>query len=146
MVKHTQSATLTAIETRTRIDPADALVIETRQAYRKVLSRHGLLDFTAPEVAQARAALKVPGNARTTRDDLRFQASVVRLKSRNLSRKAVKDAVRELILAEIDCDQARWERDCHRAALQDHLRRVPAPLWQSPNQAKPLATPASSST
>jgi len=103
-------------------DPSgDALVVQARQAYRRVLARHGLLIFKPEEVARARAMMESQGDSRISPDDIRFQASVIRLRSRNLSREAVEEAVRELIEAECECDQARWERDCHRAALMEHL-------------------------
>ena len=103
-------------------DPSvDALVVQARQAYRKVLARHGLLIFEPKEVARARAMMDSQGDSRINPDDIRFQASVSRLQSQNLSRKAVDNAVRELLEAECDCDQARWERDCHRAVLMEHM-------------------------
>jgi hypothetical protein len=103
-------------------DPSvDALVVEARQAYRKVLARHGLLTFTPYEVARARAVMESRGDLRIAPDDIRFQASIARLRSRNLSCQAVDDAVKELIDAERECDQAMWERDCHRASLMVHL-------------------------
>ena len=125
-------------------DPSmDALVVEARQAYRKVLARHGLLTFTAVEVEQARAVMESQGQSRMDPDDLRFQASVSRLGTRNLSREALDVAVKELIEAEHECDQARWERDCHRATMLDHQHfRMPFP-GGFPGKGKPaIKTPA----
>jgi hypothetical protein len=122
----------------------DALVVQARQAYRRVLARHGLLIFKPKEVARARAMMESQGDSRINPDDIRFQASVIRLRSRNLSREAVEDAVRELIEAECECDQARWERDCHRAALMEHLRfKLPPRGGDSSPQARTPVKPSS---
>ena len=95
-------------------DPSmDALVVQARQEYRKVLTRHGLLTFTPNEVSQARAVMKSQGQPAANPDDIRFQASVARLRSGQISREAGDIAVRELLNAEHDCDEARWERDCN---------------------------------
>ncbi len=102
-------------------DPVvDDMVVQSRQAYRKVLARHGLLAFTAKEVSQARALAQEQDRSRINPEDIRFQACVNRLRARNLTRKALDDAVKELIEAEGECDQARWERDCHIAAMMTH--------------------------
>ena len=121
----------------------DASVVQARQAYRKVLARHGLLTFTSKEVAQARGAMEPKGNPWICPDDIRFQAFIMRLGERNLSPEAVDIAVKELIDAELDCDQARWERDCHRAAMMEHLHfRLPHHTSGAPSRAKPLAKPS----
>lgn len=121
----------------------DASVIQARQAYRKVLARHGLLTFTSEEVAHARGQVESQGNPWAGPDDIRFQASIVRLKGRKLSADAVDTAVKELIDAEFDCDQARWERDCHRAAMMEHLHfRMPRHVSGTPARMKLPAKPS----
>ena len=104
-------------------DPSvDALVVQTQQTYQKVLVQWDMLNFTRNEMARARASLRSGGQTRIQLADVRFQAAVARLRSRkDVSSQAVDAALRELIDAEYDCDQARWERDCHRTLMMKHL-------------------------
>jgi len=103
-------------------DPSvDAMVVQARQAYQKVLAQRGLLNFTRDEIARARASLRSEGLTRIDPDDVHFQAAVMRLRSRkDMSPQAVDAALHELLDAEYECDQSRWERDCHRAAMIEH--------------------------
>jgi hypothetical protein len=103
-------------------DPSvDALVIQAQQAYQQVLTQWGLLNFTRGEIARARASLRSEGLMRISPEDVRFQAAVARLRSRkDMLPQAVDAALHELLDAEYECDQSRWERDCHRAAMMEH--------------------------
>ncbi len=107
---------------RLSADPSvDALVVQAQQAYQKVLAQWGLLNFTRGEMARARASLRSGGLIRIDPEDIRFQAVITRLRSRkDMSSQAVEAAVHELLDAEYECDQSRWERDCHRAAMMEH--------------------------
>ncbi len=106
----------------TLADPSvDDSVAQTRQAYRNVLARRGLVDFSQGEIDRALAMLRSEGHSHISPEDISFQASVVRLQSRkDLSPGAIEDALRELITAEYECDQAEWERDCHMSGVRDH--------------------------
>lgn len=95
----------------------DGSVAEARKAYRDVLARHGLVNFSREEIDAALSALRSQHGVRVASGDIRFQAAMARLKSRkDLSAQAVEDALDELVTAECECDQAEWERDCHRWA------------------------------
>ena len=96
-------------------------VVQARQAYRGILAKRGLADFSSAEVDTARSVLQVEGNTDIESDDLAFQAAMTRLQCRkNLPPQAMEELFRELILAEYECDQAEWERDCWRAADMEH--------------------------
>ena len=103
-------------------DPSvDALVVQARQSYQRILAQWGLLNFTRGEMARARASLRSAGHTRISPEDICYQAAVIRLHSRDdMSAQAVDAALHELLDAEYECDQARWERDCHRAAMIEH--------------------------
>jgi hypothetical protein len=118
-------------------DPSvDALVVQTQQTYQKVLVQWGLLDFTRNEMARARISLRSGGQTRIHLADARFQAAVTRLRSRkDISSQTVDAALRELMDAEYDCDQALWERDCHRVVMMKHLhfkRAIPLVVPKAP--------------
>jgi len=121
----------------------DGPVTEARKAYRNVLARHGLLNFSQPEVDTALAALQSQGTGRIGAGDIRFQAAVTRLKSRKgTSPQVVEGVLQELLDAEYDCDQAEWERDCHRWACLTHLNfRMPrfTPHAAAPARGRPAA-------
>jgi hypothetical protein len=96
-------------------------VVQARQAYRGILAKRGLADLSSAEVDTARSVLQVEGNTDIESDDLAFQAAMTRLQCRkNLAPQAMEELFRELILAEYECDQAEWERDCWRAADMEH--------------------------
>jgi hypothetical protein len=96
-------------------------VVQARQAYRGILARRGLADFSTAEFATARTALRGQGNTDIESDDLAFQAAMARLQCRkNLPPQAMEDLFQEIIVAEYECDQAEWERDCWRAADIEH--------------------------
>jgi hypothetical protein len=96
-------------------------VVQARQAYRGILARRGLADLSAAEVDSARSVLQVEGNTDIETDDLAFQAAMARLQRRkNLPPQAMEELFRELIVAEYECDQAEYERDCWRAADVEH--------------------------
>ena len=100
----------------------DGSVAQARQAYRKVLSKQGLLKLTSKEVDVARSALRSRGQAHIAAEDIRFQAAITRLQSRkDMAPESQEQALREILAAEYDCDQSTWERDCHRAAMVEHL-------------------------
>jgi hypothetical protein len=103
-------------------DPSvDALVVQAQQSYQKILVHWGLLNFTRGEMARARASLRSAGQTRVGPEDICYQAAVTRLRSRgDMSPQTVAAALHELLDAEYECDQARWERDCHRAAMIEH--------------------------
>ncbi|MCJ7544170.1 MAG: hypothetical protein MUP47_06330 [Phycisphaerae bacterium] len=99
----------------------DALVVQAQQSYQRILAQWGLLDFTRDEMARARASLRSAGQTRIDPEDICYQAAVTRLHSRDdMSAQAVAAALHELLDAEYECDQARWERDCHRVAMMEH--------------------------
>lgn len=94
-------------------------VSQTRQAWREVLDRWGLQDFSKKELDKARAKLR-PAE-RSHPEDVEFQAAIDRLESRrDLSSKTIEHAIKEILEAEYECDQAQWERDCHHAAVILH--------------------------
>ena len=96
-------------------------VVQARQAYRGILTKRGLADFSPAEFDTARSVLKVQGNTDIESDDLAFQAAMTRLQSRkNLPAQAMEELFHEIIVAEYECDQAEWERDCWRAADIEH--------------------------
>ncbi len=96
-------------------------VVQARQAYRGILTRRGLADFSPAEFATARSTLLVEGNTDIESDDLAFQAAMTRLQCRkNLPPQAMEELFHELIVAEYECDQAEYERDCWRAADMEH--------------------------
>lgn len=103
-------------------DPSvDALMVQARQSYQRILAQWGLLNFTRDEMSRARASLRSGGLIRIDLEDIRFQAAVTRLRSRkDMSSQAVAAALHELLDAEYECDQSRWERDCYRAAMMEH--------------------------
>lgn len=105
-------------------DPSvDALVVQAQQTYQRLLAQQGLLNFTRNEMARARSSLRSGGLTRIDPDDVRFQAAILRLRSRkDMPARAMDAAVRELLVAEYECDQSRWERDCFRAAMVEHSR------------------------
>jgi hypothetical protein len=102
------------------VSPGES-VVQARQAYRGILARRGLADLSPAEVDSARSVLKIEGSTDIESDDLAFQAAMARLQSRkNLPPKAMEELFQELIVAEYECDQAEWERDCWRAADMEH--------------------------
>ena len=103
-------------------DPSmDALVVQARQSYQKILVHWKLLNFTRGEMTRARAFLRSAGQTRVGPEDICYQAAVTRLRSRgDMSPQTVAAALHELLDAEYECDQARWERDCHRVAMMEH--------------------------
>jgi hypothetical protein len=105
-------------------DPSvDALVVQAQQTYQRILAQWGLLNFTRDEMDRARASLRSGGLIRIDPEDIRFQAAVTRLRScKDMSPQAVEAAVHGLLDAEYECDQSRWERDCHRAAMMEHAQ------------------------
>jgi hypothetical protein len=83
---------------------------------------------------RARASLRSEGLIRIDPEDIRFQAAVMRLRSRgDMSAQAVDAAVHELLDAEYECDQSRWERDCHHAAMIEHSHfKLAVPMPTAP--------------
>ena len=101
----------------------DALMVQAQQSYQRILAQWGLLNFTRGEMARAHASLRSGGQARISPEDICYQAAVTRLHSRkDMSPQAVAAALHELLNAEYECDQSRWERDCHRAAMMEHAQ------------------------
>jgi hypothetical protein len=99
----------------------DGSVTAADMAYRDVLARNALVNFSRQEIELALAALQSLGCDGIGSRDIRFQAAVKRLQSRkDLSSEAVEDILQQLINAEYDLDQAEWERDCHRRASLSH--------------------------
>ena len=102
------------------LSPGDS-VVQARQAYRGILTRRGLANFSPAEFDTARSVLRVEGRTDIESDDLAFQAAMTRLQCRkNLPPQAMEELFHELIVAEYECDQAEWERDCWRAADIEH--------------------------
>jgi hypothetical protein len=100
-------------------------VAHAQKAYREILARWGLQDFTQEELNHASAMLRAQKRTRIHADDIEFQAAFTRLESRSdLDPHAVEQALKQLLEAEYECDQAQWERDCHNAAViyHSHLR------------------------
>ena len=90
-------------------------------AYRDVLARNALVNFSRQEIELALASLKSLGCDGVGSRDIRFQAAVKRLQSRkDLSCEAVDEILQQLMEAEYDLDQAEWERDCHRRTSLSH--------------------------
>ncbi len=102
-------------------------------AYRDVLARHALVNFSRQEIELALATLQSLDCDGVGSRGIRFQAAVNRLQSRkDLSSEAVDNILQQLMSAEYDLDQAEWERDCHRRTSLSHSTfRIP--------QAKPRA-------
>jgi hypothetical protein len=110
-MRYTSSSDLSPVET----------VVQARQAYRGILAKRGLANFSPAEFDTARTALKVEGGSDIEIDDLAFQAAMTRLQSRkSLPPHAMEELFREIIVAEYECDQAEYERDCWRAADIEH--------------------------
>ena len=96
-------------------------VASAGKAYRNVLARHGLVDFSSQEMAGALAALRSQGLSHTGNRDIRFQAAITRLTSRkNLSSQTVEGILQQLVDSELDLDQAEWEHDCDRRVFLSH--------------------------
>jgi hypothetical protein len=88
-----------------------------------MLARQGLVDFSGIEVDAARHTLQVQGRTEIESADIAFQAAIARLQCcKNLPTQTVESIFQELMLAEYECDQAEWERDCSRAADLTHAR------------------------
>lgn len=101
--------------------PRDDSAAHARQEYNKLLARLGLVDFTPEEFDRARLVLESQGCRRITIQDLQFQAAAARLRSRtDLSLQAVEDAIKEILDAEYEYNQAVWERECFREASTEH--------------------------
>jgi hypothetical protein len=112
----------------------DALMVQARQSYQKILAQWGLLNFTRGEKNRARASLRSGGQSRVSPEDICYQAAVTRLRSRgDMSAQAVTAALHELLDAEYECDQSRWERDCHHAAMIEHSHfKLAVPVPRAP--------------
>lgn len=114
----------------------DGYVAEAFRAYREVLVRHDLLGLSQDEIHAASAALSSRSSPAQPRD-IRFQAAVTRLSQKGTSAEAARAALQELMNAEQECDQALWERDCHRRVCLAHKGlRLPHPDAHGP-AAKP---------
>jgi hypothetical protein len=104
---------------------SEGSVAAADKAYDNVLARHSLLDFSRQEVEGAKAALQSQGCDGIESRDIQFQASITRLKARkDLSPQTLEEVFHELLNAEYECDQAEWERDCHRRAFLSHSPRL----------------------
>ena len=100
---------------------SEGSVISAGKAYRNVLARHGLVGFSRQEIEGALTTIQSQGSGHVGSRDIRFQAAITRLRARkDLSPQTVEDVFHELLNAEYDCDQAQWERDCHRRASLFH--------------------------
>lgn len=107
-------------------------VAQARQAFQSLLARWGLDDISHNELESARKALEAR-NVPATTNDIQFQASLARLQARkDMSAVRLEAALSELMVAEYDCDQAEWERDCHRAASMAHCKSPQIPLRPMP--------------
>ena len=74
-----------------------------------------------PDSSQVRGSLRCGGQIRISPEDICYQAAVTQLHSRDgMSARAAEAALHEPLDAEYECDQARWERDCPRAAMMEH--------------------------
>jgi len=106
---------------------SEGSVTAAGKAYHNVLARHNLLDFSRQEVEGALATLQSQSYVSIGSRDIRFQAAISRLKARkNISPQTVEDVLHEILNAEYECDQAEWERDCHRRACLLHsIFRLP---------------------
>jgi hypothetical protein len=104
-------------------DPSQLdLIDQAGKAYRKTLARWGLADLSAGELDQARTNLQSTDRSEASTETVEFQAALTRLGSKHLPPQKVEEAMRELLSAEYDCDQAEWERDCHHAAMMTHMQ------------------------
>ena len=107
----------------TSADPSQLdLIDQASRAYRKTLARWGLADLSTGELDQARTNLQSCDHSGATNESVEFQAAFARLSSRHLSPQKIEEAMKELLSAEYDCDQAEWERDCHHAAMMTHMQ------------------------
>lgn len=108
-------------------DSFNACVTEAFRAYRDLLARYDLQSLSREEIRAASDVLSSQSTGRIPAADIRFQAAATRLNSRkDISDRAAKAVLRELVAAEQECDQALWERDCHRLlCLSHHSFRMP---------------------
>ncbi|HUT59256.1 MAG TPA: hypothetical protein VNA25_15510 [Phycisphaerae bacterium] len=96
-------------------------VTAATKAYRHVFAQHGLVGFSRQEIEGALATLHLEGCGHIGSRDIRFQAAITRLRSREgLSSQTVEGIIHQLVNSEYDLDQAEWERDCHRRVSLSH--------------------------